>query len=135
MATAIVTDTMRQHADVLLARADRWARGRRNRDGLEFVLFASSRTLADGTPIYNMTRSDARGCTCKSWLYRSACSHALAVQTFNERKVQIERQAVQPSKWHYCERKCGELLPPEHTRRYCDHCWAGMRRLLDGMGG
>lgn len=87
MATAMVTDTIRQHANVLLASANKWARGRRNRDGMEFFLFASSRTLADGTPIMNMVRTDGIACTCPGHRHRDICAHVVAVREYNERQA------------------------------------------------
>lgn len=127
-ATAKPTTAMQAHAQVLLERAATWARGER-KDGLRFYLFASSRTLADGTPIYHMTRADAlAACTCPSWLHRGQCSHVEAVRLFNARQQQSS------TTWRECSRRCGELLPPEHLGKICDHCWQKARRLLDSMG-
>jgi hypothetical protein len=94
MATQMVpTASQEAYASVLLARSARWARGYRNSDGLQFVLFASSRTLRDGTPIYHMTSQEA--CTCPGFQYRGACSHQLAVAREAERaREQVTRRAT-----------------------------------------
>lgn len=93
MATAIITDSMKAQAQVLLERSSRWARGTRNSDGQAFVLFTSSRTDRDGNPIYHRTHAAGQGCTCPSWQHRGACSHALACQMDAERR---ERAASKP---------------------------------------
>ena len=78
---------MRAQAEVLVSRASKWARGTRKRDGVEFVTFLSSRTTADGQPIYYYCRADSQGCTCPSWNYRGSCSHALACQMDREQRA------------------------------------------------
>jgi hypothetical protein len=78
MATNMVTDSMRAHAEVLLERSDRWARGVRNSDGRAFVLFTSSRQGKDGRPVLYYTAPDGSACTCPSYYHRGACSHAEA---------------------------------------------------------
>lgn len=83
----IATPSMRAHAEVLVERSSRWARGFDHMTGHRFVMFVSSRTDKDGKPIYHKTRADGLGCTCESWLYRSACSHALACQWDTERQA------------------------------------------------
>lgn len=84
MATQMIaTPSMQAQAEVLMARSTKWAKGTRA-DGLEFYLFASSRTLADGTPIMNMTRRDGVACSCSGFLYRHLCSHVVAVRILNE---------------------------------------------------
>jgi hypothetical protein len=94
MATQMVpTASQEAYASVLLARSARWARGYRNSDGLQFVLFTSSRTLRDGTPIYHMTAVDGSGCTCDGYRFRGACSHALAC------KMDAERARAQVTRW------------------------------------
>ena len=90
MATAVYTDSMKAQAQALLSRSHHWARGKRNSDDLEVVLFLSSQTTPDGLPIHYMTRLDGKGCTCRSWLFRSACSHALACQMVSERQARAE---------------------------------------------
>jgi hypothetical protein len=91
--TMIPTASMDAYASVLLARSARWARGYRNSDGLQFVLFASSRTLSDGTPIYHMTSQT--GCTCDGYRFRGGCSHVLAVAREAERaREQVTRRAT-----------------------------------------
>ena len=80
MAMQMVTDSMRAHAEVLRTRSARWCKGHRLSDGLPIYLFRSSRTNADGNPVLWETRQDGLSCNCPSFVYRSACSHALAVQ-------------------------------------------------------
>lgn len=124
-AVVIVTPTMQDHADILLARAEKWARGRRNRDGLEFILFASSRTLADGTPIMNMTRADGIACTCPGHRHRDICAHVIAVREHNRRQAQAvqagRRQTTYTDLFGVCEvrgcddeRERGELFCAAH---------------------
>lgn len=84
MATMMIaTPSMQAQAEVLVARSAKWAKGTRA-DGLEFYLFASSRTLADGTPIMNMCRRDGVACSCPGFLYHHLCSHVVAVRMLNE---------------------------------------------------
>lgn len=80
MATAMVTDSMRAYAQVLLSKSAKWARGVDNEKGVAFVLFTSSRVDREGKPIYHKTIRDGSGCTCTGYLYRGICSHALACQ-------------------------------------------------------
>ena len=143
MATQMIpTESQNAQAAVLLARADKWAQGTRA-DGLRFYLFASSRTLSDGTPILNMTRADGQGCSCKSWLYRNLCSHAIAVRMFNERhartveaaQARYQQQATVTT-WRKCARSwCEALVAPESLSRFCDHCAEKNRRLLAAAFG
>jgi hypothetical protein len=74
----IVTDSMRAYARVLLSKSPKWARGVDREKGVAFVMFTSSRTDKDGKPTYHKTRCDGNGCTCRGYLYRGVCSHALA---------------------------------------------------------
>jgi hypothetical protein len=76
---------MEAYAAVLLTRSDRWARGRDNRTGRQFVMFTSSRRTKDGKPIYHKTLVDGSGCTCDGYFHRGMCSHALACQIDTER--------------------------------------------------
>jgi hypothetical protein len=95
MAQAVYTSSQEAYASVLLARSARWARGYRNSDGLQFVLFASSRRMRDGAPIYHMTAVDGSGCTCDGYRFRGACSHALACRLDAERaREQVARRAT-----------------------------------------
>lgn len=87
------TSSMHAQAEVLLARASRWARGERNKDGMAFFLFSSSRTTKDGTPIYHKTRADGGWCSCPSFEYRQACSHALAAQMNAERQARHDAES------------------------------------------
>jgi hypothetical protein len=94
-ATTVYTSSQEAYASVLLARSARWARGYRNSDGLQFVLFASSRRMRDGTPIYHMTAVDGSGCSCSGYRFRGACSHALACRRESERvREQVTRRAT-----------------------------------------
>jgi hypothetical protein len=77
MARAEVTASMTAHAQVLLERSSRWARGYDTRNGRQFVVFTSSRSR-DGQPVLYYTGAAGDGCTCKGFLYRGACSHAEA---------------------------------------------------------
>lgn len=90
MASPVYTASQQAHAQVLLERSKRWARGVRNRDGLAFVTFASSRLGKDGQPVYY--RATESACNCPSFNYRLACSHQLAV------KIEAEqaRESVGP---------------------------------------
>lgn len=95
MATQMIpTASMNAYAEILLSRSDRWARGRRNRDGVQFVTFASSRRDKDGQPIYHQTAIDGSGCTCTGYLWRGICSHAIACRMDAERAR--ERAACRP---------------------------------------
>ena len=86
MATqSIPTPSQLAYAETLLSRSRTWTRGRRKSDGLSFVVFESSRTNPDGTKRGYYTRGDGQACTCKSWLYRGECSHAIAVRRDVER--------------------------------------------------
>jgi hypothetical protein len=76
--TNMVTDSMRAHAEVLLERSDRWARGYDTRNGRAFVIFTSSKIGQDGQPILYYARPDGSGCTCKGYLWRGVCSHSEA---------------------------------------------------------
>lgn len=73
MASPVYTSAMEARAASLLETAQTWTWGRRKADGVQFVLFSSSRP---GHAYY--TRSDGQGCTCPSYAYRGACSHSLA---------------------------------------------------------
>jgi hypothetical protein len=95
MATTLVTPSMQAHADVLLHRSERWARGVDNEKGVAFFLFVSSRTDREGRPIYHKTTRDGSGCTCPSYYHRGICAHALAAQRAAER---ARAQAAKPSK-------------------------------------
>jgi hypothetical protein len=96
MATAVKsTPSMQAHAEVLLERASRWARGIDKSNGQAFVTFTSSRTDREGNPIYHKTHAAGLGCTCPSWLHRGSCSHALACQIDAERQAwQAENDAI-----------------------------------------
>lgn len=123
-ATTVYTPSMQAQATVLLERASRWARGTRNRDGLPIVLFVSSRTDAAGNPIYWKTRADGLGCDCPSWLYRGACSHALACQMDTQRQAQQQPSATA---WREC--RCGALMEPTHRYKTCNACLERGRML------
>jgi hypothetical protein len=67
MAVKGYTPSMQAHADTLLARSSKWARGVRNSDGLAFVLFVGSqagpdgqRVLMDRWIVQNLTRRGER---------------------------------------------------------------------------
>lgn len=85
MQPPVYTSSMEARAAVLVGQAQTWARGVRHRDGLAFVVFASSKP---GT-VYYTTES---GCTCPSYWHRGACSHVLAVQV----EARQARAAVGP---------------------------------------
>lgn len=80
MTSAIVTDSMRAYARVLLSKSAKWAQGFDKQRGIAYVSFVSSRTDRDGNPIYHKTCRDGSGCTCPGYLHRGICSHALACQ-------------------------------------------------------
>ena len=87
MAATKATTAQQAYAQVLLERADRWAKGTR-KDGVRFITFVSSRTRPGGEPVYYYTRADGQsGCTCPGYLHRGDCSHSLAVRQDNERKA------------------------------------------------
>lgn len=98
MATAEITASMRAHAQVLLERSEKWARGYDTRNGRQFVVFTSSRSK-DGQPVLYYTGAAGDGCTCPSFLYRSACSHAEACRLEAEKA----RSAVGPKRASYEE--------------------------------
>jgi hypothetical protein len=85
MATNMVTDSMRAHADMLLSRSHLWTRAVRKRDGLALVIFPSSRT---GTSYY----SAESGCTCRGFLYRGICAHVVAIRD----EAEAAHEAVGP---------------------------------------
>lgn len=87
------TSSMHAQAEVLLARASRWAKGVRPSDGLAFYLFASSRTDRAGNPIYHQTHISGESCTCPSHAYRGACSHALAARMNAERQARHDAES------------------------------------------
>ena len=74
----MVTPTMKAHAEVLLARSARWARGIDKRRNVAFVTFTSSKLDRDGNPILYYTRCDGGACTCHSYRHRGMCCHAEA---------------------------------------------------------
>lgn len=96
--TAQVTPSMAAHAQVLLERATTWARGYDTRTGRQFVIFTSSR-CKDGQPVLYYTAVDGSGCSCKSYLYRGACSHAEATRLDAEQA----REKVGPRRATYDE--------------------------------
>lgn len=85
----MVTDSMRAQAQVLLSRSHKWARGYDTRNGRQFVIFTSSRQQPDGRPVLYYTGIAGDGCTCKSYLYRGACSHAEACRLEAERAREV----------------------------------------------
>lgn len=88
--TQQVTPSMQAHAQALLARSRKWARGVRTRDGLAFVTFTSSRMNAHGLPIYYY--SSERGCTCPGHRNRGICAHVVAIRM----EAEQAREAVGP---------------------------------------
>lgn len=78
------TSSMQAHAEVLVSRRSRWCKGQRNSDGAPMFLFSSSRTDTEGRPIIHRTRADGGYCSCPSFEFRQACSHALAVRMAKE---------------------------------------------------
>lgn len=87
----MITDSMRAHADLLLSRSHLWTRATRKSDGLAFVIFPSSRS---NTAYY--TRCDGGACTCKGYLWRGVCSHALACQIDAERAREAAGRKPRP---------------------------------------
>jgi predicted nucleic acid-binding Zn finger protein len=73
MAKHTVTPSMTAKAVTLLEERNRWHSGRSKLSGLRFWLMPSS----DRTASYTVGR-DTDFCSCRSWLYRSACSHVEA---------------------------------------------------------
>ena len=51
---------------------------------LAFFLFTSSRRGPNGEMIFHKTARDGSGCTCKGYLWRGECAHALAARTAAE---------------------------------------------------
>ncbi len=99
MATAAtVTDSMNASATALLAERLTWVRGRRRSDSRAFYLFPSS----DGRTAY-YTAIDGSGCTCKGYLWRGVCSHAVAAQRDTHR---VRAEADRPARKSY-----GDLFP------------------------
>lgn len=79
--------SMAAHAAQLLSRSDRWAKGYRQADGLQFFLFRGSKG-----EIY---LSAERGCTCPSARYRGQCAHVEAIKADIEQAR--EKAARRPS--------------------------------------
>lgn len=73
MALGVYTPSMEASATVLVENAHTWTRGVVKRTGARFVIFPSSKP---GAAHY----ASADACTCRSWNFRLACSHVLAVR-------------------------------------------------------
>lgn len=91
MATTVYTDSMRARAATLLETAKTWNWGRRKSDGIQFVLFSSSRP---GHAYY----TSQIACSCTGYLHRGACSHQLAVSLHVER---VQEEAARPKRPTY----------------------------------
>lgn len=141
MATAMVTDTMAAQAQTLLMRAARWPKAFDRNGVLIGYSFRSSRTLADGTPVYHLTRiSPTISCSCEGYRHRSVCSHSEAVRQHEDRHARTveaararyaEQKSATATSWRKCVRSwCEALLPPESFERFCDPCNEKDRALL-----
>ena len=98
MIDRMVTPGMIAAAEILLVRSARWTRGTaRTTDGqlVNVVTFASSRVKKNGAMVTHVTRCDGEVCSCESFTYRQACSHALACRMDTERaREQAARKPV-----------------------------------------
>ncbi len=106
MAQKQLTPSMQAHAAALFERADRWARGVRNRDGRAFVVFTSSRLDKAGRPVLYYTATDGSGCTCPSYYHRGMCAHAEACRL----EAEAARAKVGPRRSRYDELMANHLV-------------------------
>lgn len=106
MAQRMITPAMQAHADTLLSRSAKWARGIDNRSHRAFVCFSSSRVDSKGQPIYWRTAVDGSSCQCPGWLYRGICAHSVACKAEAERA----REAVSRKPKHTYEELYGTDL-------------------------
>lgn len=93
---AVYSKAMREKAEALVAKSDKWAEGRRNADGVRFILFASATRVG----VYYFTRIDGAFCSCPagSKSRSGRCCHQLACQIVTER---AQEQAAKPSRPTY----------------------------------
>lgn len=82
MTSAVYRKSMQDKAADLVAHADKWAYGTRNRDGLRFILFPSQSRAG----VYYFTRIDGAFCSCPagSLSKHARCCHKIAAQTVTE---------------------------------------------------
>ena len=92
MAATLYSKAIRERAEALVAKSDKWAEGVRNSDGVRFVLFASN----SRSDVYYMTRIDGAYCTCPAGRLSRfpRCCHMLACQLVTER---VQEQAARPT--------------------------------------
>lgn len=135
MATAIVTDAMREKAERLADMLPTCPRGRSKRDGRGFFVIPASRP--------NLAHyANMLGCTCRGFDVRGVCTHQIACQLHYLRTDGARIEALHPaplSAQHLFEEarpygdcvKAGCTRPAENKGRRCaEH----LKQLRDELG-